>query len=247
MGSGPLSESDNLLLCLVTWNKPEDLRQSHSTTLAPPVFPIKIATLEESKTFDWWKQVKLLMGTSSDSLNEMQVLAIKCTNGDMDILVNSMNGLFLPLCEYLQSSHQIFDADEPLPVELIISVTDTEVTLKKANVNKATTFHHLGVDRVSHLLVAPVTTLFNSSHGEGVLPKLWKSATVIPLPKKHPPDTVEHYIIPISKFGGMAGTCTTDVLNAKVVWHLYFQKDFDKKAASKIITYVKSPWIIDWI
>ena len=229
MGSGPWSESDNLLMCLVTWNKPEDLRQSHSTTIAPPVLPIKIATLEESKTFDWWKQVKLLMGTSSDSLNEMQVLAIKCTNGDMDILVNSINGLFLPVCEYLQSSHPIFDTDEPLPVEFIISVTDTEVTLKKAKVNKTTTFHHLGVDRVSHLLVAPVTTLFKSSHGEGVLPKLWKSATVIPLPKKHPPDTVENYIIPISQFGEMAGICTTDVLNAKVVWHLYFQNAFDKK------------------
>ena len=40
--------------------------------------------------------MKLLVGTSSGSLNEMQGLAIKCTNGDMGSLVNSMNGLLFP-------------------------------------------------------------------------------------------------------------------------------------------------------
>ena len=89
-------------------------------------------------------------------------------------------------------------------------------------------------------LTKPLGNIFNSSPREVVLPKLWKSATVIPLPKKHPPDTVENDIEPISmtpilakvfespvlkwvnicvkpqiddrQFGGMAGTCTTDVL-----------------------------------
>ena len=142
----------------------------------------------------------------------------------------------------LQSSRPIFDADEPLLVEFIISVIDTEVALEKVKVNKAT-----GPDNIpawvlkdcSHLLAAPVTAIFNSSLREGVLPKLWKSATVIPLPKKHPQDTVENDIRPISltpilakvleslvlklvdicvepqiddrQFGGMAGTCTTNV------------------------------------
>ena len=88
----------------------------------------------------------------------------------------------------LQSSHPIFDADEPLPAEFIISVTDTEVAFQKPWVLKDS----------YHLLAAPVTAIFNSSLREGVLPKLWKSATVIPLSKKHPPDTVENDIRPIS-------------------------------------------------
>ena len=67
-------------------------------------------------------------------------------------------------------------------------------------VNKAT-----GLDRIppwalnecSHLLAASVTATFNSSLREGVLPKLWKTATVIPLSKKHPPVTIENDTRPI--------------------------------------------------
>ena len=127
----------------------------------------------------------------------------KYTDGDLDSLVNSMNGFFVSVCEDLPrllSSHPIFDADEPLPAEFIISVTDAEVALEKVKVNKAT-----GPDNIppwvlkdfSHLLAALATAIFNSSLREGILPKLWKSATVIPLSKKHPPDTVENDIRPI--------------------------------------------------
>ena len=79
-----------------------------------------------------------------------------------------------------------------------------------------------------------------SSLREGVLPTLWKTATVIPLSKKHPPVSIDNDIRPISltpiiakvfeslvlkwvdvyvkpqiddkQYGGMAGTCTTDAL-----------------------------------
>ena len=87
----------------------------------------------------------------------------------------------------------------------------------------------------SHLLAAPVTAIFNSSLREDVLPILWKTATTIPVSKKHPPVTIENDIRPISltptiakvfesvvlkwvdyyvkphiydkQYGGMAGTC----------------------------------------
>ena len=89
-------------------------------------------------------------------------------------------------------------------------------------------------------LAGLVTSIFNSSLREGVLPKLWKTATVIPLPKKRPPESIENVIRPITltpilakvfesvvlkwvdnvispqiddkQFGGMAGTGTTDAL-----------------------------------
>ena len=110
----------------------------------------------------------------------------------------------MSVCEDLtrwQSSQPIFDADEPLPAEFIISVTDTEVALEKVKVNKATGPANIPpwvLKDCSHHLAAPVTAIFNSSLREGVLPKLWKSATVIPLPKKYPPHTVENEIRPIS-------------------------------------------------
>ena len=89
-------------------------------------------------------------------------------------------------------------------------------------------------------LAGPVTSIFNSSLREGVLPKLWKTATVIPLPKKRPPESIENDIRPIAltpilakvfesivlkwvdniiipqiddkQFSGMTGTGTIDAL-----------------------------------
>jgi len=81
------------------------------------------------------------------------------------------------------------------------------------------------------------------------MPKLWKTATVIPLSRKHPTVTIEHDIRPISltpiiakvfeslvlkwvdvyvkpqiddkQYGGMAGTCTTDAL--VVMLHKWYE------------------------
>ena len=47
-------------------------------------------------------------------------------------------------------------------------------------------------------LAGPATSIFNSSLREGVLLKLWKTATVIPLHKKRPPESIENDIRPIA-------------------------------------------------
>ena len=98
------------------------------------------------------------------------------------------------------------------------------------------------IGECSQLLAVPVTAIFNSSLGDGVLPILWKTATVISLSKKYPP--VENDVRPIShttiianvleslelkwvdvyvkpqigikQYGEMAGTRTTDAL---VEWY----------------------------
>ena len=62
--------------------------------------------------------MKPLLGTSSGSHSEMQGLANKYTDGDLDSLFNCTNGFFVSVCQdlpRLQSSHPIFDADEALP------------------------------------------------------------------------------------------------------------------------------------
>ena len=143
----------------------------------------------------------------------------------------------------LQASHFIFHVSDPLPVQYTISVNVTEGALANVEINKAT-----GPDKmppwilrdVAQQLAGPVTSIFNSSLREGVLPKLWKTATVILLPKKRQPESIENDIRPIAltpilakvfesivlkwvdniiipqiedkQFGGMAGTGTTDAL-----------------------------------
>jgi hypothetical protein len=85
-----------------------------------------------------------------------------------------------------------------------------------------------------------LASIFNSSLREGYLPTLWKTANVIPLPKKHPPRAIKSDIRPISltpivaktfeslvlefvssiitdkidpnQFGSLPGTSTTDAL-----------------------------------
>ena len=119
------------------------------------------------------------------------------------------------------------------------------MALDNSKVNKATRPDRIPpwvLKECTHLLAAPVTAIFDSSLREGVLPTLWKTATVIPLSKKHPPVTIENDIRPIlltpiiakvfeslvlttkwvnvydkpqigdKLYGGMVGTCTTDAL-----------------------------------
>ena len=101
----------------------------------------KIASLEESSSRDWWKQMKNVMGASSGNTNEMQGLANKSTNGDMAKLVNSMNDFVVSVSEdlpRLQPSHPVFEVREHIPVEFIIDVACTQTALAKMKCNKAT-------------------------------------------------------------------------------------------------------------
>ena len=95
----------------------------------------------------------------------MQRLSNKYSNGDMDSLFNSMNILFVPVGEdllRLQLSHPIFDADEPLSAEFVISVTDTEVAFEKVKDNKAISPNNTPpwiLKDVTHILQAPATVI----------------------------------------------------------------------------------------
>ena len=42
------------------------------------------------------------------------------------------------------------------------------------------------------------------------------------------------------QFGGMAGTCTTDVRDVAVVWHLHFENVFDKKPHQRLLLNLKA-------
>ena len=69
------------------------------------------------------------------------------------------------------------------------------------------------VNNYAHLLAAPVTAIINSSLREGKLPDLWKTATVVPVPKKHPPGSLESDIQPISLTPILAKVFAAIVLN----------------------------------
>ena len=143
----------------------------------------------------------------------------------------------------LDKDDNVFTVHEELPDEFIISVDDTVSAVRKVKTNTST-----GPDNIpawvlkEHAdgLAAPLASIFNCSLRGGVLPTVWKSANIIPLPKTKPLMSVNTDIRPISitpiaakfresiimkyvddivcdamgskQFGGTAGTSTTDAL-----------------------------------
>ena len=89
----------------------------------------------------------------------------------------------------------------PLPAEFTIEAASTQRALQNVKCRKATGPDNIPpwmVKNYAHLLASPVTAIFNSSLREGKLPDLWKTATIVPVPKKHPPGSLENDIRPIS-------------------------------------------------
>ena len=143
----------------------------------------------------------------------------------------------------LDKYDNVFTVHEELPDEFIINVDDTVSALRNVKTNKST-----GPDNIpawvlkehADCLATPLASIFNCSLLEGVLPTVWKSANIIPVPKTKPLMSVKTYIRPISitpiaakvfesiimkydivcdamdskQFGGIAGTSTTDALVA---------------------------------
>ena len=199
--------------------------------------------------------MKALMGQNQGGSTELQGLANLHTDGEVGKLADSINDFLISVSDCmprLTKSHDIFQPMEPLTDKYIISIRETESALRKVKVDKA-----MGPDNVpawilrdfAHILAGPLTAIFNSSLREGVLPSLWKTATIIPIPKKHPPKTIEKDLRTISltpivckvfesimlkrvdetlnhkldtrQFGSISGTCTTDALVEMV--HQWYQ------------------------
>ena len=89
----------------------------------------------------------------------------------------------------LNNSRKVFDVNEELPDQYVISVCTTFKALESVKANKAT-----GPDNIAawvlrnhaNVLAPPLTAISYNSLREGVLLLEWKMADVIPLPKNKP-------------------------------------------------------------
>ena len=162
---------------------------------------------------------------------------------------------------HLDNDDNVFTVHEELPDAFIISVDDTLSALRKVKTNASTGPDNIpawGLKEHANYIVAPLTSIFNCSLREGVLPTVWKSANIIPLPKTKPlmsvkTDIIPIYITPIAAkffesiimkyvddivcdtidskhFGGIAVTSTTDALVEMT--HRWYE------ATDKLNTYV---------
>ena len=150
--------------------------------------------------------MKNLMGAPSSNTNELKGLANKCTEGDTTQLINSINDFFVSVSADLpigSTRHSAFSTsrNHSLPAEFTIEAASTQSALQKVKCRKATGQDNMPpwmVTNYAHMLDAPVTAIFNSSLRVGKLPVLWNTATIVPVPKKQPPGSLESDIRPIS-------------------------------------------------
>ena len=99
----------------------------------------------------------------------------------------------------LTNANVAFTLEGEIPNEFIIEVATVKASLSKVNPSKATgEIPGWILKEHSNLLAPPITAIFNSSLREGIVPPMWKSAIVIPVPKKHPPTQIQKDIRPIS-------------------------------------------------
>ena len=225
-----------------------------------------IIAISEYGSRDWWKNMKKVMGVNVNNSSCIDQLANKTTNGDCTALADLINDFFLSVSEHLpriDNDHAVFNVQGELPDQYTVSVEVTLAALKKVKTCKST-----GPDNIpawvlkehAGCLAAPLTSIFNSSLREGVLPSEWKSANVIPLPKTKPMNSIKTDIRPISltpiaakiiesivmgwvddvvgdfidekQFGGVRGTSTTVAL-VEMTHNWY-------KATDALNTYVRS-------
>ena len=159
-----------------------------------------------------------LMGQKTTDKSNVQSLANKTMDGNVELLASKMNDFFISVSEHLtrlDRNNEAFDVEGQLPDEYIIGLTTTLQALRKVKTNKATgpdNFPAWILNNNANILAGPLTANFNSSLREGIIPDTWKSANV-PVPKVNPPNTIEKDVRPISLTPIASKTLASIILN----------------------------------
>ena len=162
-------------------------------------FADKISHTHDTDPHKWWDGIKMLSGLSK-------------TPPITSITVNDTILRDVDLAELISESFSRVTDDlsplayTPIPVldvpdEYIISSEAVEHALSVINERKS-----VGPDKIPNWVIKdcasiisnPVCSIFNSSIREGHVPKLWKSAEVLPLAKTAQPQSIDSDLRPIS-------------------------------------------------
>ena len=174
----------------------------------------QVSRLRQSDPRKWWKNVKQFVGpTRKGDSNELEGMARDLYDGDVDKMAEDINHSFMnvasdisPLCDdfltSLNTTEHDNDTDDYCETDKFV-IYPWEVELKLSNI---CTYKASGPDELPNWLLKemapfladPVCAIFNSSLSQGHVPKTWKQANVIPVPKIHPPKLVENDLRPIS-------------------------------------------------
>ena len=167
-------------------------------------YKIKVEHMKDENPKLWWKEVKRLCGSHSNSSNVTNRIYIEeledCDNQE---LANIINQAFLePLEEYrLEQPLTKFltnAASPKLREESELRVMKLMATLNPSKACGPDEIPNWLLKEYAELLALPVSIIINSSFKEQRLPKIWKFANISPLPKTKPVEDLKKHLRPIS-------------------------------------------------
>ncbi|XP_028415844.1 uncharacterized protein LOC114539415 [Dendronephthya gigantea] len=145
----------------------------------------KVKDLRDSKPCDWWRDVKQLCGTAKSTKKDIKSRLYPDLICEEAVLAENINETFINVKDYepLTDNEQVLiENDEP------IFVTELTVAKKLQTVN---IYRAGGPDDLPNwvlrefadILAEPVADILNTSFSECRVPRVWKLADIIPLPK----------------------------------------------------------------
>lgn len=173
-----------------------------SKRLRATYYQNQVQDLKDTNPRMWWKKTKSLLGKDVSSASAFQGILGEQYSNDTSAMINGINTFLESVSSELEP---LVPNTEPVvnavPSEFIISRDTVERKLMSTKVNKAPgpdgipnwVLHDLG-----GLISGPVCAIFNSSLRESIVPEIWRSANVTPLPKVTPPKDITSDIRPIS-------------------------------------------------
>ena len=160
-----------------------------------------VSSLRVAGSRHWWKAVKHITGQSQQ--NPLHNLAHNLYRGDFQKLATDINSFFSSVSADLETFQSILvpDTCESFPEKFVIEPYSVERKLALIDPHKA-----CGPDDVPNWvwrdyapwLAEPVCAIFNLSLRHGIVPRTWKLANVVPIPKTIPPTRIDKDLRPIS-------------------------------------------------
>lgn len=169
-----------------------------AVTLRKKYFEKKIESLHSLDPHTWWTKIKHFLNSSNS--NHLEGLQ----NSQPDVsLADLINDFFVGISAGLPSIDLsvLSDLNDDYTDDLVIDPAEVDIRLSRIKIHKAP-----GPDGIpnwflrdfSSFLCQPIAAIFNASIREGVVPAIWKSAEVVPIPKVHPPTSIQNDLRPIS-------------------------------------------------
>ena len=161
-----------------------------------------MASLKSTDHGKWWQIAKKLTGKANKGDGALVSLAKSDCGGDLKELAGRINNFFISVSADLPA---LTDNDCPEIMnhdpQFFVEPDDVLHKLLKIDITKAS-----GPDDIpswllrdlAGVIAQPLCSIYNASVKEGFVPRVWKAANVVCIPKKNPPTSIQSDLRPIS-------------------------------------------------